>query len=884
MAEIKNIDNEKFHLFISKYLDSNLSHYSHSDALPYQSFEEGVGKVIIQLACYVKAGVIYNLSEDKMDTISKSLVNAFKEKVVSKFVKSDVYKTVKYSGSMLKDDIASERLVFLAFTILISRAFEDNFKMLFPMLMDLIPDEIYSEKDSKTVLQELMQSKGLALALLRYDTHLSDKDSKVIAFTSDCYIDGAKFTGFGSSKKAAEQDAAHVACVSFKAIPKAIKLPTHTFHTSRLHINKYKYINEKISVAFGLPEHRNIIQAFVPARLRSTIGCNNSSHRKLATIGSVYIQYIKHRTFLENAKRGVLLDGDTVQSAAFETSNSTLSAIFQSTLPSKNDLSFLKDSDYFSTKYQVDCVQALFGMELLEFLDRKQNPLRIQNTKATDWLVKNIQNSFKKKLKINKNITSVLVERCGSLGFTFRFIRTVNSWGVEIESLKTKRKYRTFYKQTSSPLLRSEVLSALSAIVLKSLDRLEGYYFIEPKVMTSQKMQTELLYYFFDSMTDSFRHHKEISELALTSKNSNPDYSEYSKKDLIELWESNTLDIMGRANVLFLIHKTMNIIDERINERDYIFLPAVFRPFFDIKSFSITDIFSNKKEVGDEVVDRYRTSSKPDDKKQRKSIEPNSKEGCYVKSTDQEKSVSNEKAENDLRNYKNVYENMSLEDLELLWSNRLFEFDYTEEAAIVLSLVRYNRGIDFISIDYRELTPADIITELNLPSIYSSHISTSPIKEKNTNDNKKKTKVEITSKADNFTPNSLDERSFAKAKVAIRGGQSSFRANLITKWQCCNITGCSTINALDAAHITPYRGEKDNDIRNGLLLRADIHRLFDAYLIGINPNSLTIHISPKIDDPIYTQYEGKKISLGEDEDISLAAIQYHWLYYTNNIE
>lgn len=139
-------------------------------------------------------------------------------------------------------------------------------------------------------------------------------------------------------------------------------------------------------------------------------------------------------------------------------------------------------------------------------------------------------------------------------------------------------------------------------------------------------------------------------------------------------------------------------------------------------------------------------------------------------------------------------------------------------------------------------------------------------------------------KVDSFIPDNLDERKFVKAKVASRSGQSSFRANLIKKWKHCNITECRTINALDAAHIAPYRGEKDNDVRNGLLLRADIHRLFDACLIGINPDSLTVHISPKIDDPIYTQYEGKKICIGENEDISLAAIQYHWLYYNNNVD
>jgi HNH endonuclease len=37
----------------------------------------------------------------------------------------------------------------------------------------------------------------------------------------------------------------------------------------------------------------------------------------------------------------------------------------------------------------------------------------------------------------------------------------------------------------------------------------------------------------------------------------------------------------------------------------------------------------------------------------------------------------------------------------------------------------------------------------------------------------------------------------------------------------------STLDILEAAHISPYRGEEDNHPENGLLLRADLHTLFD---------------------------------------------------------
>jgi putative restriction endonuclease len=79
---------------------------------------------------------------------------------------------------------------------------------------------------------------------------------------------------------------------------------------------------------------------------------------------------------------------------------------------------------------------------------------------------------------------------------------------------------------------------------------------------------------------------------------------------------------------------------------------------------------------------------------------------------------------------------------------------------------------------------------------------------------------------------SLRERTISM--IAVRRGQASFRANLLEAYDghCC-ITGCDLKDALEAAHITPYRGPQSNHPQNGLLLRADIHTLFDLGLMAI---------------------------------------------------
>ena len=60
------------------------------------------------------------------------------------------------------------------------------------------------------------------------------------------------------------------------------------------------------------------------------------------------------------------------------------------------------------------------------------------------------------------------------------------------------------------------------------------------------------------------------------------------------------------------------------------------------------------------------------------------------------------------------------------------------------------------------------------------------------------------------------------------------------------MTGCEILDVLEAAHIRPYRGLNDHNVQNGLLLRADVHTLFDLDLIGIHPDKLTVELNPLI--------------------------------------
>jgi len=102
-----------------------------------------------------------------------------------------------------------------------------------------------------------------------------------------------------------------------------------------------------------------------------------------------------------------------------------------------------------------------------------------------------------------------------------------------------------------------------------------------------------------------------------------------------------------------------------------------------------------------------------------------------------------------------------------------------------------------------------------------------------------------------------DARERILASIVRRRGQPEFRGRLLEAYESrCAITACGTEEALEAAHIVPYIGPASNDPSNGLLLRADIHTLFDLGLISVDAATMQVVISSAVKDPSYTQLAG----------------------------
>ena len=99
-----------------------------------------------------------------------------------------------------------------------------------------------------------------------------------------------------------------------------------------------------------------------------------------------------------------------------------------------------------------------------------------------------------------------------------------------------------------------------------------------------------------------------------------------------------------------------------------------------------------------------------------------------------------------------------------------------------------------------------------------------------------------------------------------RLGQGAFRLLVTDAYQRrCAVTGERTLPVLDAAHIRPYAELGPHRLENGILLRKDLHALFDAGYVTVTP-SLELRVSRRIREEFengrdYYALEGSSVRL-----------------------
>jgi putative restriction endonuclease len=116
------------------------------------------------------------------------------------------------------------------------------------------------------------------------------------------------------------------------------------------------------------------------------------------------------------------------------------------------------------------------------------------------------------------------------------------------------------------------------------------------------------------------------------------------------------------------------------------------------------------------------------------------------------------------------------------------------------------------------------------------------------------------------------ERYGSPKLIRPRLGQGGFRMMVTDAYnRKCAVTGEKVLPALEAAHIKPYSAGGPHEVANGLLLRRDIHSLFDAGYVTVTKD-LRFEVSRKVKEQFhngreYYSLHGRKILLPDGSDM-----------------
>jgi hypothetical protein len=102
--------------------------------------------------------------------------------------------------------------------------------------------------------------------------------------------------------------------------------------------------------------------------------------------------------------------------------------------------------------------------------------------------------------------------------------------------------------------------------------------------------------------------------------------------------------------------------------------------------------------------------------------------------------------------------------------------------------------------------------------------------------------------------------------IIRRRGHPSFRQQLLAAYEYrCAITNFNAVDTLEAAYIVPYRGQHTHQPSNGLLLRSDLHTLFDLGKMAIDTRTMSVLLADELMETSYKILLGRPLRYPQSE-------------------
>lgn len=118
---------------------------------------------------------------------------------------------------------------------------------------------------------------------------------------------------------------------------------------------------------------------------------------------------------------------------------------------------------------------------------------------------------------------------------------------------------------------------------------------------------------------------------------------------------------------------------------------------------------------------------------------------------------------------------------------------------------------------------------------------------------------------------------FLRTLVRVRRGQRQFREHLLSaQGEVCAFTGGAPARVLEAGHLYSYAQLGTHVEHGGLMLRRDVHRLFDDGALAVEPTSLRIDVRTDLAGyPQYARLHGEPLTL-RVRDTQVEWLGRHW--------
>lgn len=133
-------------------------------------------------------------------------------------------------------------------------------------------------------------------------------------------------------------------------------------------------------------------------------------------------------------------------------------------------------------------------------------------------------------------------------------------------------------------------------------------------------------------------------------------------------------------------------------------------------------------------------------------------------------------------------------------------------------------------------------------------------------------------------PSLIQARRRVLREIEARRGQSAFRRRLIRRYGFgCQVSGCSFQGLVEASHVDPYSANNDNSADNGVLLRSDLHTLFDLGCLGIRPDDLIIQLHPDALMHDYRNFDGNPLLLNGAPPPGRTRLERRWSLFQDRM-